>query len=105
MKAVRLFICVASFLLMAIIHSISARNASCSGIDSVEIKGDDIEDVDDSQDIFSDSSETAVRSISTSPDTLYAYTLTGLRLDGRRNSNSRTLYNIIIRNGRKVVKR
>lgn len=66
----------------------------------ISIPGDDVIEGDD----FGEDTS-SLTSIPPSRDTLYAYTLTGLRLDGRRNSSTRTLYNITIRNGRKVVRR
>lgn len=106
MKAIRLFLCVASLLLITRIHSINASNASSSGIDTVVIKGDDIEDIDDSQDIFSNPGETAIKSTITHRDTLRTYTLNGVCIKGSaKKQPSRTLYNIIIKNGRKVLKR
>lgn len=61
--------------------------------------------VDNEDDDLPDDDTAASLLLFPSHDTLHTYTLSGLRLDGRRKNNSRTLYNILIRNGRKVVKR
>lgn len=70
--------------------------------DSLGVSGSDMEiDNGADQDIFT---SLAPYKTTISPDTLHTYTLSGLRLDGKRKTNARILYNIIIRNGRRVVR-
>ena len=89
--------------------SLSAPMAMAN--DSNVISGTDINGNGTNEDELPEDINELLASLSllpTRPDTLPAYTLGGQRMDGRkRNANARTLYiyNIVIKNGRKIVKR
>lgn len=74
--------------------------------DSSTASGSDIAAGSGDEDFFDEDVPSSISSIPTSPDTLRTYTLNGVCIKGSvKKQPSRTLYNIIIRNGRKVVKR
>lgn len=80
-------------------NSIAAFNADD---DSVVIIGPDVEEEEEEGD---DDTPSSIPS-PTHRDTLHTYTLNGMYIrEKAKSQSSRTLYNIIIKNGRKVLKK